>query len=92
MAAEFIYEVAVIVEDGAIADYVRGAARGVELCGDLGVENPELGFQSCGGVYREVGLSGDFCDQLYVVARFFEERAGFIGESGFAYAVSADEG
>ncbi len=71
LAAEFVYEVAVIIEDGAVADYVRGAARGVEFGGDLRVENPQLGFQCCCGVYWEMGLAGDFGDQFHVVARLF---------------------
>ena len=71
LAAEFIYEVAVIIEDGAVADYVRCAARGVKFGGDLRVKNPELAFESGGGVYREGRLTGYFGDQLHVIARLF---------------------
>ena len=92
LAAEFVDEVAVVVEDGAIADDVGGAAGGVEFCGDLGVENPELAFESGGGVDGEGRLAGDFGDEFDVVGGFFQERADFVGEGCFAYSVSADEG
>ena len=92
LAAEFIDEVAIVVEDGAIADDVRGAAGGVEFGGDLRVENPELAFESGGGVDGEGRLARDFGDEFDVVGGFFQERADFVGESGFADSVSADEG
>ena len=84
LAAEFIYEVAIVVEDGAIADYVGGAACGVEFRCDLRVENPELAFESGGGVYGKRGLAGDFGDEFDVEGGFFQERADFVGESGLA--------
>ena len=92
LAAEFVDEVAVVVEDGAIADDVGGAAGGVEFCDDLGVENPELAFESSGGVDGEGRLARDFGDEFDVVSGFFQKRADFIGEGGLAYSVSADEG
>ena len=92
LAAEFVDEVAVVVEDGAIADDVGGAAGGVEFRDNLGVENPELAFESGGGVDGKGGLAGDFGDEFDVVGGFFEERADFIGEGGLADSVSADEG
>ena len=92
LAAEFVDEVAIVVEDGAIADDVGGAAGGVEFCGDLGVENPELAFESGGGVDGEGRLAGDFGDEFDVVGGFFQKRADFVGEGGFADSVSADEG
>ena len=92
LAAEFIDEVAVIVEDGAVANDVRGAAGGVELGGDLCMENPELAFESGGGVDGEGRLAGDFGDEFDVEGGFFQERADFVGESGFADSMSAYEG
>jgi hypothetical protein len=91
LAAEFVDEVAVVVEDGAIADDVRGAAGGIEFRGDLGVKNPELAFERGGGIDGEWRLAGDFGDEFDVVRGFFQKRADFVGESGLADAVSADE-
>lgn len=91
LAAEFVDEVAVVVEDGAVADDVGRAAGGVEFCDDLGVENPELAFVGGGGVDGEGRLAGDFGDEFDVVGGFFQERADFVGEGGFADSVSADE-
>ena len=91
-AAEFIDEVAIVVEDGAVADDVGRAAGGVEFRGDLRVENPELAFEGGGGVHREWRLAHDFGDEFDVVGGFFQERADFVGEGGFADSVSDDEG
>lgn len=92
LAAEFVDKVAIVVEDGAIADDVWGAAGSVEFCDDLGVENPELAFESGGGVDGEGRLTRDFGDEFDVVGRFLQERADFVGEGGLADSVSADEG
>lgn len=92
LAAEFVDEVTVVVEDGAIADDVGGAAGCVEFGGDLRVENPELAFKGGGGVDGEGRLARDFGDEFDVVGGFFQERADFIGEGGFADSVSADKG
>lgn len=90
LAAEFIDEVAIVVEDGAIADDVGGAARGIEFRGDLRMQNPELALDGGGCVHRKRRLARDFGYELYVVVGFFEKGTEFVGESGFADAVSAD--
>ena len=92
LAAEFVDEVTIVVEDSAIADDVGGAAGGVEFCDDLRVENPELAFESGGGIDGEWRLAGDFGDEFDVVGGFFKERANFVGEGGFADSVGADQG
>jgi len=92
LASEFVHEVAIVVEDGAIADYVRRAAACVKLRDDLRVKNPELAFESGGGVYREWRLARNFGDEFDVVAGFFQERADFVGEGGFSDSVGADQG
>ena len=92
LAAEFVDEVAVVVEDGAIADDVWGAAGGVEFRCDLSMKNPELAFESGGGVDGERRLARDLGDEFDVVRGFFQERADFVGEGGLADSVSADEG
>lgn len=92
LAAELVDEVAIVVENGAIADDVRGAAGGVKLGGDLRVENPELAFESGGGIDGERRLARDFGDEFDVVGGFFQERADFVGEGGLADSVSADQG
>ena len=92
LAAKFVDEVAIVVEDGAIADDVGGAPAGVEFCDDLRVENPELAFESGGGVNGEGRLARDFGYELDIVGGFFQERADFVGEGGFADSVSPDEG
>jgi len=72
LAAEFVDEVAVIIESGTIADYVRCAASGGQLRGDLCVQNPELAFDGGGGVHGERRLARDFGDEVDVVTGFFE--------------------
>ena len=74
LTAEFVDEVAVVVEDGAIADDMGGAAGGVEFGDDLRVENPELAFESGGGVDGEGRLTRDFGDEFNVVGRFFRSE------------------
>jgi len=91
LASEFVDEVTVIIEDGAIADYVRCAAGSVKFCSDLRVKNPELAFDGGCCVHGKRRLARDFGDEVDVVTGFFEQGADFVGESGLADAVSADE-
>src|SRR5262249_28554069 len=72
LAAKFVDEGAVVIENKAVADYMRRAAGGVEFSGNLRVQNPELAFESGGGVHGERRATGDLGNELNVVAGFFQ--------------------
>lgn len=91
LAAEFVDEVAVVVQHGAVADDIGSAARGVELRSDLRVENPELAFECRGRIYGKRRLAGDFGDQVDIVVGLFQQRADFIGKSCLANAMRSDK-
>lgn len=91
LAAEFVYQVTVIVQDGAVGNHMRGAARGFEFGSDLRVQNPELALERGCGIYGKWRLARNFRDEFDVVPGFLEQRADFVGECRLANAVSADE-
>lgn len=91
LAAEFIYEVAIVVEDGAVANDIRGIARCVQFGRNLRVQNPELAFERGGGVHGKGRASRDFRNELHVFARLLHARADFVGEGGFSDAVRSNQ-
>jgi D-aminoacyl-tRNA deacylase len=91
LAAKFVHQVAVVVEDGAIGDDVRRATSGVEFGDDLCVQNPELAFDGGRGIDGKRGLTRDFGDELDVATGFLQQRTEFVGKSRFANAVRADK-
>ena len=91
LTAELVDEVAIIIEDGAIANDVRAASRSIQLRGNLSVKNPQLAFQRCGGIYGEWGAASYFRDQLDIFSRFFQEGANLIGQRRFPDAMRADQ-
>src|ERR1700690_250756 len=91
LAAEFVDEVTIIVEDGAVCDHVRRAARSRKFRCNLRVENPELAFERGGRVHGKRRLARHFRDQLDVLPCFFQQRADFVGERGLADAMRSDE-
>ena len=91
LAAEFVHEITIIIEDGAIADDVRRVARSIQFRGDLRVQNPELTFDRGGRVHRIRRLPRHFRDEFDVVVGFLQQRAGFVSQRGLADAVCADQ-
>src|SRR5580698_11424770 len=81
LASEFVDEVTIIIEDGAVRDHVRRASRGFKLRGDLRMENPELAFERGGRIDGKGRMARDFGDELHILPRLFQQRADFIGES-----------
>ena len=91
LAAEFVDEVAVVVERGAIADDVRRARGGFDLRCDLRVQDPELAFERGRFIHRQRRAARDFGDEFDVVIALFQEGANFVGQRRFADAVRADK-
>lgn len=91
LATEFIDQVAVVVENRAVADHVRSVPRGIELRRNLRVENPELAFESRSCVNRKWRAARNFGDQFNVLTGLFQQRTDFVCERSFPHSVRADK-
>src|SRR5450759_1933222 len=83
--------VAVVVEDGAIAEDDVGLGLGLELPGDLRMEDPGLRLECRLPVDRQRALPRDLTDELDGEVSLLERRREVVAEGGLSEAVRADE-
>src|SRR5450759_3669156 len=83
--------VAIVVEDGAIAEDDVGLGLGLELPGDLRMEDPGLRLECRLPVDRQRALPRDLTDELDGEVSLLERRRKVVAEGGFSDAVGADE-
>ncbi len=89
---ELVYQIAVVVQHGPIADQVLRARGGVKFPGDLRVQDPELGFERSCFVHREGRPPDHLRHKLHVVVGLHQKGADFVGERGLADAVRTNQG
>ena len=92
LPSKFVHQIAVNIQDRAVADQMPRSRGGVEFLCNLCVQNPKLPVKSRCFVYREGRTPRHFRHQIDVVVGLFQQRANFVCERGFTHAVRANQG
>ena len=87
-----VHQVGVVVQHRSIAHHGPVLTGDGDLLGDLGVQDPELGFERGSLVDGQRTLAGDFFDQVDRDVQTLEPRSQVEAQRGLADAVGTDEG
>ncbi len=91
LPAEFVHQVAIIIEHGAIGNHDWRTGRCFKLGRDLCMQDPKLALQRGLRIHGKGRLARDFGDELHVVVRFLQQRTHFVRQSCFAHAMRANQ-